>query len=163
MTYTGGTGVDNVTARLGADIIDLGADTAADVVTILGATDTSLATGIVVGAVPANGVTVNTSGMDKITNFGTGDSVVFNNAAFVTVAAADAIVRNSGIVGAAITPGISWIKNLTWNIGAGLRHQYAEVRIWRNLNFFKPTIKSRVYHGPGISDLHSLTDTIPPT
>ena len=26
------------------------------------------------------------------------------------------------IVGAAITPSVSWIENLSWNIGAGLRH-----------------------------------------
>jgi hypothetical protein len=104
VTYTGGTGIDNITARLGADVIDLAADAAADVVTILGASDTSLATGIVAGAaVPVNGITINTSGMDKVSNFGAGDSIDFNNAAFVTTAAADAIVRNSGIVGAAVT------------------------------------------------------------
>ena len=67
------------------------------------------------------------------------------------------------IVSTTITPGVSWIKNLTGNIGAGLRHQYAEVRIWSKLDFTKAAIKSCVYHGPGISDFHSLADTIAPT
>jgi len=119
-TYTGGTDVDTVTTSLGADIIDLASDSAADVVNITAAADTSIASGINAGAaLPTNTTTINVSGMDKITNFGTGDTIVFNNAAFLTTAAADVLVRNGGTLGAATTNDAAYITG-DYNATTGL-------------------------------------------
>jgi hypothetical protein len=101
VTYTGGAGIDAVTTRLGADVVDLGADAVADVINILGIADTGFASGVVVGALPANGVTINTAGLDKISNFGTGDTIDMTGP--VTTNVGYAIVRNGGTLGAATT------------------------------------------------------------
>jgi hypothetical protein len=91
-TYTGGTGVDDVTTGLGGDIINLGADTAADVVRIA-AGDTAIALGFAASAaVPTTAIT--TLGMDVITNFGSADTIILTGLDFRL--ASTALIRNGG-------------------------------------------------------------------
>jgi len=90
-TYTGGTGVDNVTTGLGGDVINLGVDTSADIVNIA-AGDTAIALGFAHStAVPTTAIT--TVGMDVITNFGTQDTIVLTSMNYTS---AGAVVRNGG-------------------------------------------------------------------
>jgi len=91
-TYTGGTGIDDVTGGLGGDVINLGVDTAADIVRIA-AGDTAIALGFAAStAVPTTAIT--TAGMDIITNFGSQDTIVLTGVN--TTGAATTLIRNGG-------------------------------------------------------------------
>jgi hypothetical protein len=91
-TYTGGTGIDDVTPGLGGDIINLGVDAAADIVRYA-AGDTAVALGFAAStAVPA--VALSTAGMDVITNFGVGDTIVLTSINFT--GAPTTLIRNGG-------------------------------------------------------------------
>jgi trimeric autotransporter adhesin len=91
-TITGFTGSDTITGGAGADIINVGTG---GTDSIINAPTTS--TGIALGfahstAVPANGVVIGTAGMDKVTNFGTGDTITLSGLTTVV----NPFIRNGG-------------------------------------------------------------------
>jgi hypothetical protein len=92
-TVIGSSGVDTVTLGVGADFFTTGGG--ADVFNLAPTTDTGIALGFVFGAaVPANGATINVSGLDKITGFGTGVTIVTG------LTETGAIARNGQALGA---------------------------------------------------------------
>jgi len=103
-SMTGGSGADTITGAngqndsivggAGADIIDLGT-TGTDVVTIAPTTDTGIVLGFAAStAVPANNVVINVAGLDKITNFGVGDTIATGLTTATTTA--NVFIRNGG-------------------------------------------------------------------
>ena len=107
-TYTGGTGVDTVTLGLGADNFTSGGG--ADVFNLHLATDTGSAVGFNAGsAVPVQGQSVNVSGMDKITGFTAGATIV-------TGTTAAGIITNGGTLGANTTGNLAQLVG-TYNAG----------------------------------------------
>jgi len=89
-TYNGSVGSDAVSPGLGADIINLGNDNAVDVLFMASPT---VDTGVALGFVPTVAVptaAINVAGMDKVTNFGRGDTITLG------LTTATTFVRNGG-------------------------------------------------------------------
>ena len=101
-TVVGGSAVDTVTLGAGPDRFTTGGGN--DIFNIIALSDTGIASGIVVGAVPAQSQTINVSGMDVITGFSPGASIVITTQAASTASATGyVVVRNGGTLGANTT------------------------------------------------------------
>jgi len=103
-TYTGSSTVDNVTLGLGADLLTTGGG--ADVITLAPTTDTGLALGNTAAAAISTTAVYNTSGMDKITGFSAGATIVTATSA---AGGSTAILRNGATWGADIAGDLALI------------------------------------------------------
>jgi len=98
-TITGFTGADTITGGIGADIMDAGSAVAGvvDNFPIAATTDTGVVLGYVGNAatMATTGFAINTSGLDKISNFAVGDTIT-TGVTYAAGAAATAMLRNGG-------------------------------------------------------------------
>jgi hypothetical protein len=113
-TITGFTGNDTLVGGLGADVLYLGTG-GTDVVN-MGAGDSSLATGVS----SASGTVLNVSGINKVYNFGTGDTLTLNTgASSTTTAGAYTLVRIGATLSVATTTNDAAFLQGTYDAFAG--------------------------------------------